>query len=1049
MHEVFTNLLVACPNNGGLFLLHQGTTYKLDGMDTTGFMIRGRQMLRGLQPARLVRYADGEECGVTSGEDFGDIHDVLLEGQFHYVVKTDDNEVVKLDELGQERQRWTLPGERDSWHVNCMTRWGSRLVFSAFGDLRLHKEYKQKSQGNGFVQDLDTGEKLITGLSQPHSLVAVGGGLLLANSENFEIREYDGRGHLLRSKKFNGYTRGMLLHKNVLYVGLSRSRNVDLGPIANAVVVALDAGTWEEMARQPLPANEIFSIQRMDDAEIPMVLGRLASHASRFLGGQVASLERECASLKEAAETFEGRAEELRLKVAARDALICDKEVQLNSHNEVIRENERKIYGLLETVHGKDLHIQSREEVIRAREMEVLRRDEVIQARERELGIRDQVIQGKDAEVRVRDGLIRQLEEQLVESRLILQKKEQNEAYLGEKLAGVESSLSWRLTAPLRSTKSLFRKIFGGARRARDGLGHVMKSGDARGKYISLARSLGPADAARHAYHFLRRGGPKPSHVIENSGAFDLRNTGGQPVVVLCTRHCHYIGEAIVRALRRVGIVSHIIYGRPERGYDNVPHFVICPQMFQQLPDFYVSFQMEQTVNSRWFTKEYLSRLENSFAVFDYSLDNIRNLTSMGLSAKQFYYLPISYVADYVPSAKDKKYKYDVLFYGDINNDRRRACIAELEKVCKVKVINDTFGPELFDEIGKAKLIVNIHYYAGALLETTRIWECLSLGKLVVSERSSDMEHHAELLPLVDFVDVDDFTGMAARVRHLLADDTERSRKIEENAQALGSIFNRFDYFFYRFLLATDNISFEEFWTSIGSQFPISSDKLCLNLPEYTDRAASFDKDNVYGFVRFPGLRHSKGWVGCALSYKYMLRLALERDLPAITICEDDVDFPKDFESVWVPMYGYLMESSGEWDVFSGLMADLHVDAKVLKVTQHDGREFVTTDKLISTVFNVYQPSCYGVVASWDETNRDVNVNTIDRYLEKSQAIKVMTTSPFLVGHKEELYSTLWGGQNTIYTDLIAKSSVLLREKIDAYQRRSRRRSMGRNSSAQ
>lgn len=47
--------------------------------------------------------------------------------------------------------------------------------------------------------------------------------------------------------------------------------------------------------------------------------------------------------------------------------------------------------------------------------------------------------------------------------------------------------------------------------------------------------------------------------------------------------------------------------------------------------------------------------------------------------------------------------------------------------------------------------VLNIHYYENALLQTTRIYECLSLNKLVVSEQGSDQDEHTELDGIVDF----------------------------------------------------------------------------------------------------------------------------------------------------------------------------------------------------------------------------------------------------------------------------------------------------------
>jgi len=601
-------------------------------------------------------------------------------------------------------------------------------------------------------------------------------------------------------------------------------------------------------------------------------------------------------------------------------------------------------------------------------------------------------------------------------------------------LKRLQASFSWWITAPLRSCNAFRRRVVAVPQRAVAAINHVFLDASSRRKYAVIARQLGPLGALRHAAHFLRRGGPslEPGQLLSRP-VFDLRNTGGKSVVVLSTMHCRYVAELIVSALGRAGIIARIIYEMPKGAYDDVPHFVICPQMFERLPGLYVAFQMEQSVSTRWFTPDYLRTLENSFAIFDYSLENIARLVSMGLYAKQFYYLPVGHLPSYVSNASHVEKEYDVLFYGDINNERRRACIVELEKVCRVKVVSNLFGTAMTDELRRARVVVNIHFYPGALLETTRLWECLSLGCLVVSEASSDMDQHEDLLPLVDFVDDGDFEGMAARVRHWLDDEPARRERVEHNAAYVATIFNRFDYYFYRFLLASGNLSFEDFWRLIGSAYPLQSDKLCLNLPEYTDRAASFDKVNRYGFHKFPGLRHSKGWLGCALSYKYMIRLAMERGFPRISICEDDVEFPADFDTIWSKIFPYLVKNADRWNIFSGLMVDLHEDAKVFNVESYAGYEFVTTNKLISMVFNVYDQTSYKTLVNWNENDEDVTTNTIDRYLEGKRSIKVMTTCPFLVGHKEELYSTLWGGQNTIYSEMMSKSESVLRDKIAAY----------------
>lgn len=551
--------------------------------------------------------------------------------------------------------------------------------------------------------------------------------------------------------------------------------------------------------------------------------------------------------------------------------------------------------------------------------------------------------------------------------------------------------------------------------------------------YALHARKLGLLHSLRRVIEIVKRGGPRQSPVPNATCKPYLRSPSGQPTVILTTLHCLYIAKAIAANLSRVGIASRIIHEQPVHGYGDCVHVVICPHMFVQLPDFYIAFQMEQSVSSRWFTDEYVRILENSVAILDYSTANISFLKLKGLSPRQIYYLPIGYIDDYGSPPSDTPEDYDVVFYGDVKNDRRKKFLHELKKHFRVKVINNLFGAPLHSSLVRARVVVNIHYYAGALLETTRIWECLSLHKFVISERSSDMDQHGDLMQLIDFVDIDDIEGMVERVRFWLQNDELRRHRISENRALLKQQPNRFDYFFYRFLLATDNITFEEFWQQAGRETKLPSDLICLSLPEYIERTAEFNKDNHFGFSCFPGLRHSQSWLGCAMSYKLIIMLARQQFLSKITICEDDVEFPADFKVRWEHTCDHLNDEGLSWHIFSGLMSDLDKDVHILETHTYQGQQFATIDKLISTVFNVYHKRVFDIVVNWDQNNHDITTNTIDRYLEHNGFIRVLITEPFLVGHKEAQQSTIWDVENSHYTNRILASNQLLKEKIRAY----------------
>ena len=635
------------------------------------------------------------------------------------------------------------------------------------------------------------------------------------------------------------------------------------------------------------------------------------------------------------------------------------------------------------------------------------------------------------------------LETQLLQQQQRLREKEE---LFQSWLQRVTTSLSWRITIPMRVIGRLLR---GDVTALQHGWREVCCEGGRRGKVarsISLiSRSIvilfrEPSlllkglqrlrqQGIRATLHRIAHVFGKQSYYIEPD-VISLGDKEAAELVILTTPHCSYLAELMRASLKKVKIQAEIQYQTPEEGYRDVLHIVICPQMFSILPGQYIAYQLEQSVSSRWFTEDYLARLENSLAIFDYSLRNIAFLQEKGLSYRQIYHLPVGLLQRNNPVQTAEE--VDVLFYGDINNDRRKAYITELRKHFSVKIINNLFGEALYTEMAKAKVVVNIHYYEGALLETTRLYECLSQNKIIVSEKSVDIDEHQELLPLVDFVPVNDIQAMLNKVEFWVKNDAARMTRYVELKTACSEIPDMFSYYFLRLFLAHDLINYDTFYQAIGHVIQFNTDMICLGLPETVSRRADFDKDNLYGIQYFPGLRHRLGWVGCGLSYKFLLHRAKDTGLERIMICEDDIEFPDQFLSRLASVNKYL-DGRKDWDLFSGLIANLHQDTKILESCEHNGQKYIIIDKMTSTVMNIYSSDFYSKLLNWDDRNHDANTNTIDRYIESRSNLHVITTPKFLVGHKEELDSTLWGFNNSTYREMIAKSEELLGQKLHAF----------------
>lgn len=223
-----------------------------------------------------------------------------------------------------------------------------------------------------------------------------------------------------------------------------------------------------------------------------------------------------------------------------------------------------------------------------------------------------------------------------------------------------------------------------------------------------------------------------------------------------------------------------------------------------------------------------------------------------------------------------------------------------------------------------------------------------------------------------------------------------------------------------RFLLAQASITFKKFSELAAPCFKPLPDTLCLGLPEYTERLDAFLSESLNDITYFPGLRHNVGWIGCGLSYKFMIQLAHRDAKPWITICEDDVVLPEDWQDEverFVNPSGPYPSANTTSDVFSGLITDLPNDTQLISTWQAHGYRYVMLNEMTGTVFNVYRKSMYSHIIAWNEDNFNLKLNAIDRYMAMKPNLNVTARLPFLAGHKENLDSTLWNGSNAGYVN--------------------------------
>ena len=496
---------------------------------------------------------------------------------------------------------------------------------------------------------------------------------------------------------------------------------------------------------------------------------------------------------------------------------------------------------------------------------------------------------------------------------------------------------------------------------------------------------------------------------------------------VIATRHTLFLAHLIARRLRAHGWVADVMTEAPHR-FRHDMYVVLCPQMFKRLPpgEKRIVYQLEQSVSSRWFTRRYLKILNHSLAVLEYAMGNMEYLAARGLAYPHIHYLPVGGDQAYVGTEAQPEKCYDILFYGDANSSPRRlALLNALRKHFDVHICSEVFGADIISAIRKARCVINIHYYENALLEVPRIQECLSLGTPVVSESAQDQDDYPELNGVVHFFAQGSEQAMIKAVRRMLATPPKESAL----AKSVQRSSTRFAFLFDRFLIAQGFLPATHAY-ALNLPLGPASDRIVLSLPETFARRRVYEANSPQNYAVFDGIRMRPGWVGCGLSYSVLAQFAIRQGMSRLTVMEDDALLPPDFPEKMETVNAYLDRHAGQWDIFVGIIAHLHEDVQILKTEIFRGIQFVTINKMTSTVCNIYGEKALELLASWNPGDRCDRCNTIDRYLERQANLRVVVTLPFLVGHREDLHSTIWGFQNTRYRSLIDSSESALEAKV-------------------
>ena len=259
-------IAVSCLDEG-LVLLKGGCVEQIDCFPTTGLASAGGCIARArFDPAETARTGEVLLYG-PDGLDkrlavpgLADPHDLAWDGELLVAVSTLGNAVSWLDGGGHVVRRWEPPGTGDCRHLNGVAVHAGRVLVTAFGRFARHREWAVRSRsGLGILLDAASDTVVAGGFSSPHSPRVVDGRVLLCDSGRSDLVALTPGGRVGRRVRLSGWTRGIAVAGDHVYVGESVRRGED----GLASVAVLSRAGLALVDRVELPVREVYDLLAM------------------------------------------------------------------------------------------------------------------------------------------------------------------------------------------------------------------------------------------------------------------------------------------------------------------------------------------------------------------------------------------------------------------------------------------------------------------------------------------------------------------------------------------------------------------------------------------------------------------------------------------------------------------------------------------------------------------------------------------------------------------------------------------------------------------
>ncbi len=222
-----------------------------------------------------------------------DIHDLSFgQNQRLFAVNTLFSSIVEIDSNYNFTPYWTPPFidklvSEDRCHLNGMAlQNGLPKYVTAFNQGNVAGSWRENITTTGVLMDVETNETILSNLGMPHSPRIFNNELfvlLSATGELIKVNKESGTYDVIT--KVEGFVRGMDLHNDYLFIGLSKLRKnsstfaklpfADKAQEAGILVVHLPTGSIAGKITYTSSLDEIYDIKVLADKMRPNILNTL------------------------------------------------------------------------------------------------------------------------------------------------------------------------------------------------------------------------------------------------------------------------------------------------------------------------------------------------------------------------------------------------------------------------------------------------------------------------------------------------------------------------------------------------------------------------------------------------------------------------------------------------------------------------------------------------------------------------------------------------------------------------------------------------------